>query len=288
MRLILPELQGSGKRNRQIALLGPWLIFVAVCGAIAAIFSLVTTQGGGVSTGFSDRLFYCDTSDKIRYAYADDAFDRISPYWDSNLFLYVTMGIHGLTYTQAKAIDICFDLIVGRGSQVLLALALYPLLRRAVLRSMEVREFSLALVLPFFMERLSVFTLWSMITNMRTVRKKDPEPEEQIARSRFRVDWRITLIILVGCYILAIPTFLSAMTSYQARGQPYFPINNGSSYMSAEDVKIPAFFVKGGEQIGLSPNYPVYNTSDSRLYATLDGCEFDHFHEECASVLTSF
>jgi len=275
MRLILPELQGSGKRNRNIALLGPWLIFVAICGAIAALFSVVTTQGVGVSTGFTDGLFYCDTSDKIRYAYADNAFGKSSPYWDSNLFLSVTMGFHGLTFTQAKAIDICFDLVIGRGSQVLLALAIYPLLRRAVLRSMEVREFSLALVLPFFTERLSAYTLWAMIANMRVVRKKKPEPEseEPIARSRFRIDWRITLILLVGCYILAMPTFLSAMTSYQARGQPFFPLNGGSSYMSAEDIRIPRFFVKGSQQIGLSPDYPLYNDSDPQLYATLIGCE---------------
>jgi hypothetical protein len=276
MRLMLPELQGSGKRNRNIALLGPWLIFIAICGAVAALFSVVTTQGDGVSTGFTDGLFYCDTSDKIRYAYASNAFSRTSPYWDSDLFLSVTMGFHGLTFTQAKAIDICFDLVVGRGSQVLLALATYPLLRRAVLRSMEVREFSLALVLPFFMERLSVFTIWSMFANMRVTRKKEPELEsgEPIAKSRIRIDWRIVLILLVGCYTLALPTFLSAMTSYQARGQPFFPVNNGSSYMSVENIMIPDAFIEGGEQIGLSQRYPLYNTTDPQLYAALVGCEF--------------
>jgi len=276
MRLILPELQGSGKRNRHIALLGPWLIFIAICAAIAALFSVVTTQGIGVSTGFTHGLFYCDTSDKIRYAYASNSFDKNSPYWDKNLFLSVTMGFHGLTFTQAKAIDICFDLVVGRGSQVLLALATYPLLRRAVLRSMELREFSLALVLPFFMERLSAFTLWSMCANMRVTRKKKPELEsgEPIARSRIRIDWRMVLILLVGSYILAMPTLLSAMTSYQARGQPFFPVNNGSSYMSAENIIVPDVFVEGGEQIGLSQRYPLYNTTDPQLYAALVGCEF--------------
>lgn len=276
MKLILPELQGSGKRNRRIALLGPWLIFIAICGAIAALFSVVTTQGVGVSTGFTDGLFYCDTIDNIRYAYADNAFNKSSPYWDSSLFLSVTMGFHGLTFPQAKAIDICFDLVIGRGSQVLLALATYPLLRRAVLRSMEIREFSLAFVLPFFMERLSAYTLWAMTANMRIIRKKAQEPEagQQVARARIRVDWRMTLVLWIGCYILAIPTFLSAMTSYQARGEPFFPVDDGSSYMSAEGIKFPQFFVRGSEQIGLTPEYALYNTSDHQLYATLNGCEF--------------
>jgi hypothetical protein len=272
MKLVLPELQGSGKWNRNIALLGPWLIFVAICGVIAALFSVVTTQGAGVSTGFTNGTFYCDTSDKIRFAYADNAFDTSSPYWDSNLFLSVTMGFHGLTFVQAKAIDICFDLIVGRGSQVLLALTTYSLLRRAVLRSMEVREFSLALVLPFFMERLSVYTLWAMVANMRIIGKKS-EPTEQSARPRVRIDWRIALVTCVGCYILAIPTFLSAMTSYQARGEPYFPVDGGSSYMSAEHITIPNVIVKNGEQIGMPTNFPLYNDSDPQLYAAVTGCK---------------
>lgn len=280
MKLILPELQASGKRNRYIALFGPWLLFVGVVGVIAIIFSVVSTQGAGVSTGYTDGTFYCDTSDRIRYRYSADSFDTISPYWDSNLFLSVTMGFHGLTFAQAKAIDICFDLVGGRGSQILVALAVYPLLRRAVLRSMEVREFSLALVIPFFMERLSVYTLWAMISNMRVARKRKPNPEDQTAKSRFRIDWRITLVLLVGCYVLSIPTFLSAMTSYQSRGQPYFPVKGGSSYMSSEDVTFPELFIQNGEPLGLSPNYPMYNDSDPQLYAACEGCEFDIARKE--------
>ncbi|KAM0714923.1 hypothetical protein Q7P37_009388 [Cladosporium fusiforme] len=274
MRLILPELQASGRRNRFVALLGPWLVLAIVCGMIATIFSVVTTRGAGISSGFTNGLFYCDTSDRIIYAYSKQSFDRTSPYWDTNLFLSVTMGFHGLTFSQAKAIDICFDLVVGRGSQILVALAAYPLLRRAVLRSMEVREFSLALVLPFFMQRLSAFTLWAMVANMRVTERKELSSDERVARSRIRIDWRIVLVLLVGCYILSIPTFLSAMTSYQSRGEPFFPVNGGSSYMSADNLTFPNIFVTHGDLLGLDasdstyiPTSPLYNASDPELYA---------------------
>ena len=275
MRLIQPELQKSGKRNRYIAVLGPWLIFVAICGLVAILFSLVTTQGIGVSSGITGQPFYCDTSDTIRYAYATIGADQSSPYWDSNLFLSVTMGFHGLTFAQAKAIDICFDLMIGRGSQVLLALATYPVLRRAVLRSMEVREFSLALLLPFFMERFSVNTLYVMIANMRVDRNEKSGSAEQSARARVRIDWRIMLVFSIGCYTLAVPTFLSAMTSYQSRAQPFFPVNNGSSYMSSENITYPSLFVTSGQAVGLSWYYPLYldNSSDSQIYDAIDGCE---------------
>lgn len=296
MRLILPELQDSGRRNRFTALLGPWFVLAIVCGVIATIFSVVTTRGAGISSGFTNELFYCDTSDRIIYAYSKESFDRTSPYWDTNLFLSVTMGFHGLTFSQAKAIDICFDLAIGRGSQILVAWVAYPLLRRAVLRSMEVREFSLALVLPFFMQRLSAFTLWAMIANMRVTLKKKRSADERIARSRIRVDWRIVLVLLVGCHILSIPTFLSAMTSYQSRGEPFFPVDGGSSYVSADNVTYPNVFVSHGDQLGLSAAnqlglsaadqlglsvaegigwvFPLYNASDPELYAACVRCEF--------------
>ncbi|KAI7234672.1 hypothetical protein KC343_g6917 [Hortaea werneckii] len=278
MRLVLPELQDSGYRNRFIALHGPWIALVVVCGVITTIFSVVTTQGTGISSGYRNGLFYCDPRDRVIFTYSEESFDRTSPYWDPTLFLSVTMGFHGLTFPKAKAIDICFDLFIGRGSQVLVALAVYPLLRRAVLRSMEVRDFSLALVLPFFMERLSAFTLWAMSTNMSVTQKKDSSPDARIARSRIRIDWRIVLVVLVGCYILSIPTFLSAMTSYQARGEPFFPVNGDSNYMSADDVKYPNVFVQHGDQLGLgassggsSFDFPLYNATDPELYAACVG-----------------
>ncbi|RMZ07715.1 hypothetical protein D0860_04983 [Hortaea werneckii] len=276
MRLVSPELQDSGRRNRFLAHHGPWIALAIVCGVIATIFSVVTTQGTGISSGYRNGLFYCDPRDRVRYKYSGESFDRSSPYWDTNLFLSVTMGFHGLTFSQAKAIDICFDLVIGRGSQVLVALAVYPLLRRAVLRSMEVREFSLTLVLPFFMERLSASTLWAMLTNMRVAEKKNSRPDARTVRSRTRIDWRMVLVVLVGCYILSIPTLLSAMTSYQARGEPFFPVDGGSNYMSADDVKYPNVFVQHGDQLGLGASsgasgidFPLYNATDPELYAAL-------------------
>ncbi|KAI7504660.1 hypothetical protein KC347_g8236 [Hortaea werneckii] len=240
------------------------------------MFSVLTTQGTGIPSGSRNGWFYCDPRDRVKYKY-EDSFDRTSPYWDTNLFLSVTTGFNGLTFSKAKAIDIFFDLVIGRGSQVLIALAAYPLLRRAVLRSMQVREFSLALVLPFFMERLSAFTLWAMLTNMRVTRKKDSSSDARIASPRMRMDWRIVLVVLVGCYILSIPTFLSAMTSYQTRGEPFFPVNGSSNYMSADDVKYPSYFVRHGDQIGLSASgesdygFSLWNASDPELYTACVG-----------------
>lgn len=274
MKLVLPQLRDSSKRNRQTAILGPWLIFLGIASAIAIIFSVVSTQGAGVSSGFTKNLFYCDNNNKIRYKYSDDSFEDRSPYWDGNLFLSVTMGLHGLSFSEAKAIDILFDLICGRGSQILVSLLAYPILRRAILRSMEARDFSLALLVPFLLERISANTLWAMLANMR-VRRKVSGSEEQTPRSKIRIDWRTVLTILIGSYILALPTFLSAMTSYQALGAPFIATDDaGSSYMSTENLTIPDFIIDDGSEVGLSRWFPLYNkTSDPQLFAAFIGCK---------------
>ncbi|KAI6840410.1 hypothetical protein KC340_g8482 [Hortaea werneckii] len=63
------------------------------------------------------------------------------------------------------------------------------------------------------------------------------------------------------------------MTSYQSRGEPFFPVNGSSNYMSADDVKHPDAFISGGDQLGLSASerwdmgFPLYNATDPELYA---------------------
>lgn len=277
MRLVSPELQSSGKGIRYATLFGPWALLSILAGGITALFAVVTTEGNGVAAGWNDSLFYCDSSGRIRYQYTN-TLDTVSPYWDNRLFLSVTMGFHGLTFVQAKAIDICFDLVVGRGSQVLLTLATYPILRRSIMRSMEVREFSLALLLPVFMERLSIWSLWAMLANMR-VRRRQPKTDDQAEEIKFkkakiRIDWRVILVFLVGCYVLALPTFTSVMTSYQIRSAPFMPSENDTAYVSANDFqsRISDFVLQNGELVGLSPGFPMYNDSDTQLLPTCLEC----------------
>jgi len=280
MKLVSPELQAGGKRIRYATLFGPWtLLFILVAG-VSALFAVVTNLGDGVASGWTGSMFYCDSSGRIRYQYTSRQ-DTVSPYWDRQLFLSVTMGFHGLTFVQAKAIDICFDLFVGRGSQVLVALAAYPILRRSILRSMEVREFSLALLLPFFMERLSVYSLWAMFANMRSRRTK-PKSDDQTEHIQFRkawlrIDWRVILVFLVGCYVLALPTFTSVMTSYQSRSEPYLPSIGSEGYFAANDFddRTPDFvLLTYGHLIGLSSDAPLYNDSDSDIISACSECKY--------------
>jgi hypothetical protein len=276
MKLVSPELQKTGKRSNYAALLGPWIAFILFTGLIATLFSVVTTHGAGVASGYTSDRFYCDSNGEIRWRDSSTSYTKNSPYWDGALFLSVTMGFHGLSFPQAKAIDICFDLIAGRGSQILVAFAAYPILRRAILRSMETRDFSLALLLPFFLEKISAYTLWSLTANMRTMRERNLGSQGHTRRPRIRIDWRITLVILIGCYVLALPTFLSAMTSYQVRSAPFIPMDDkDSSYVSTDLLTEPNFYIgSSAEEVNLPSQFPLFkDTTDPELYATIVGCQ---------------
>jgi hypothetical protein len=281
MKLVSPELQKIGKRSNYAVLLGPWIAFTVLAGLIATLFSVVTTHGAGVASGYTNDRFYCDSNSRIRWRDFGGSYTDSSPYWDGALFLSVTMGFHGLSFPQAKAIDICFDLIAGRGSQILVAFAAYPILRRAILRSMETRDFSLALLLPFFLEKVSAYTLWSLTANMRTMRERNLGSQGHTRRPRIRIDWRITLVILIGCYVLALPTSLSAMTSYQVRSAPFIPMDDqDSSYVSTDLLTEPNFYLDSrAEQVNLPYKFPLFrDTTDPEMYATMTGCQYSPTH----------
>ncbi|KAI7331674.1 hypothetical protein KC315_g5014 [Hortaea werneckii] len=96
------------------------------------------------------------------------------------------------------------------------------------------------------------------------------------------------------------------MTSYQARGKPFFPVDGGSDYVSADDIKYPNVFVYDGDQLGLSASrgsgfplengsFPLYNASDPELYAACVGYDEARFgqveelwHQNWQSFLSAY
>jgi hypothetical protein len=110
----------------------------------------------------------------------------------------------------------------------------------------------------------------------RRTKPKTNDQTEQIKfrKARVRIDWRIILVFLVGCYVLALPTFTSVMTSYQSRSAPYMPSIGSEGYFAANDFsQIPDFVLQNGEVLGLSPTQPIYNDSDADLISACLQCE---------------
>ena len=53
--------------------------------------------------------------------------------WDHRLFFSISLAYGNFTFSTAKTIDVFWDLIVGRGGQLLLSVLVYSALRRSLL-----------------------------------------------------------------------------------------------------------------------------------------------------------
>lgn len=76
-------------------------------------------------------------------------------HWGLRQFLSPTIHWGHLSFTTAKAIDIVWDLLVGRVGQFLIAFYTYPVLKRTVLHRLETNSISLSLYSSLSIDRVS-------------------------------------------------------------------------------------------------------------------------------------
>lgn len=173
--------------------------------------------------------------------------------WNPDLFLSITLGFGPLTFTQAKAIDIIWDLFVGRGTQVILIFISYPILRRALLLSLERGPVSFPLYSSLTLERISLRSLIALCVPSGSLR---PSKAGQRLPVRKRWSWNFFAMFLVLGWLLIYPTIMSVMTGYQASLQPYVvdPTDN-SSIVAIQDMYLPPYIVMDGSRVNLSAPY---------------------------------
>ena len=265
MELHSPAPSRDDRTSRAIAILPPLGLLTTFVAAVSGLYAELSDHPLG---SISDQWYpYCTPNGQVAFPSYDDLAGK---YWDPSLILSVTLGFGGLSFAQAKAVDIAFDLIVGRGAQLLIAFTVYPILRRSFLRSLETTGVPIAVLFPLYLERISMESLWALVQNVTNPRS-NPKTYYLGTKSKRRFDWRVIPVFLIMLYILAAPSFLSAMTSYQAKSIPYVKRWDSEDYMRADQLIIPQFVIADGDRIGLGRNFPV--TNDSDIFETTHGCK---------------
>jgi hypothetical protein len=115
--------------------------------------------------------------------------------WDTNEFLDITLGFGLFDFGVAKGLDIGWDLIVGRGGQLILALLSYRLLSATLLYSMETCTTSFYTYTAVGFDRGPLFVVWAAIRDLWIGKSQDR-----------RI---LSMIIFASVYLLAFPTFVS-------------------------------------------------------------------------------
>lgn len=174
-------------------------------------------------------------------------------YWNGAYILTITLAAGDLTYTQAKAIDIIWDLVVGRGGQMLICFLVYPSMRKSLLTALERHPMHMPVVASLAFEHFSVVSWWTT------------------TRELFRRwSWRLFGYLWMIVYLLAFGTVVSAMTGYQARMSPYYSEQNSGNLLAYSNVEgMNGVKIKDGHRVGLAdgalavsiksdPTWPLY------------------------------
>lgn len=192
-----------------------------------------------------------------------------NPFATDQLF-QVTISFGSLSLATAKLIDVIWDIVVGRGGQVLLlAVCCKPLLR-IFLASME-QLVSLDVFVAQAFDLGGIATLWWQSLNLLGF------SQGRKARSLAY----LVVILLMTIYITSFGTMLSAFSGYRVLSKPIVDIGvpfPGTLIPVNDFVPISAFMYDS-DRIGLPANKPVqkylYYADDGgdRLYNALKDCK---------------
>ncbi|KAK5112828.1 hypothetical protein LTR85_011162 [Meristemomyces frigidus] len=213
----------------------------------------------------------------VVYSDYGDSDHARSTLWESQQFLSITLGFGSFTFAGAKGTDVAWDLLVGRGGQVLLTIVSYPIFRRSLVRIMEIKGTSIQVFAALAFDGVSLRSIGTLASRGRRSIKAERSGVKEMQRySQFWLslhrawNWRLVLFFLAFAYILSFPTWLSVMTGYQAQLASYVKTNNGTLAPTSQ-LTIPDAMVYNGSRIGLSHDQytAVFSNEQPALYQAL-------------------
>lgn len=241
-------------RSRVLALLA--IHGTCISALLAFVSAVFSSPAGSLSSG-RDMNVYCDPNGNIQvrdhygniYDTTSNSYDspRTNAWWDPSLFLSITIGFGKLSFPAAKGIDICWDFLVGRVGQILLAVASYPILRRSLACTMEQRPVHVKTYSSIAFFGVSLSSLWA--TLLEAARG---------LRCGFRAfPWIILAQIIAIAYILGFATIASVMTGYSTAFTPWVTRPDNQNRVAVSDLSRPPFVIVDGSRVGLEDHHIV-------------------------------
>ncbi|KAI1614701.1 hypothetical protein EDD36DRAFT_162615 [Exophiala viscosa] len=177
--------------------------------------------------------------------------------WTISGFFQITLAYGQLSFTAAKIITVCWDIIIGRCGQAVLVIVSYQVYTRALVRSMESSPVSYG---TFEAVTLQNGSLTSLLKLSRDLLK------HRTARARLTVVW----LVISGSFVLSFQTLVSAMAGYTANIEPFVQVPSGNM-VPYSDFQLVRYIVHDAHRLNdsLGPDFPVAagntNPSDNSL-----------------------
>ena len=132
---------------------------------------------------------------------------------DSSYFFTPNLSFGSMTFTQVKVIDIAWDLLIGRGGQILLAWVNYRVFNEWLYYHMEMHKTSYKLYTSLAFSTTSLTTLGVLGKEFLSFGKG--------TWKRFFRWLGILSMLLSTLYVISFPTLMAAMTGYITTSEAY-------------------------------------------------------------------
>ena len=202
--------QISNENSIDKAIVLHFAITIAIIAIISTLLSLTVD-----SSVFNSNPGSCNPDGKFRYLH------KYNPWATAGLF-QVTLGFGSMSFSNAKLIDVIWDVVLGRGGQFLaflltymtlnlpgqglLGYVAYSVFTKSLVRIMEQTPVSYETFEAITFHNTTLFSLWLMIKNYTT---------NGGSRARVAILW----MLFASLYVLAFPALMSAMTGYDSNSQ---------------------------------------------------------------------
>ena len=189
-------------------------------------------------------LFFCNADGNVEKRTETE----YNPLWDPSLFFTINLAYGRLPFSVVKFIDACWDLVVGRGGQMLAAALAYSHLRRSFALVLELDAIPIATVTLLYCQQVQITSVWKLAQTVFL--------PKLWRRSLSLNRARLAAHIFVCSYVLAFATLVSVMTGYrtQLTGVFGYVEDNSSLLMPFKNVYQSQMVLFDGERVGLSEN----------------------------------
>lgn len=223
--------------------------------------------------------------------------------WDPAHFLSInvpTTSDAQYDFAHAKAVDVVWDLLLGRGLQVILCIIAFQVFSKVLLRLMEREEISFRAYSAVSFQPGGASSILPLLLAVQ-----DPRPlvssngrswDSREASGRPRRSFRARMVLigmsLLTLYIAALPTLLSAMTGYAAESRAaleYWPTlqdmldfdNNATVVPCGKEGMRPAWgVVLDADRVRLTPSVVALAYGDMPSFQACESrpCSPPHWH----------
>ncbi|KAI1386794.1 uncharacterized protein F4822DRAFT_411246 [Hypoxylon trugodes] len=213
---------------------GRWTVPTSWTLATLGLFSFLTIYGT-LSQSFEPTNSACRS---------DNSFNcNISTYdvWTASGFFEVDIGFGDLTFTQAKVIDVSWDMVIGRGGQTLMAFISWRAFADYVTTSMEFAPITYTMFFVVFLQDEP-----SILSTFRVAR---------IFLSGRKLKSKVAMIFMISSmlFLLGFPTFAGAITGYTTIVEAFVPDYDGR-YIPFSGFQPIAYVINDGWRVNLTAN----------------------------------